>query len=95
MYLQEFAIPLARLVAVVVTFGELYVGVALLAGLTTRWAAGMAFFILVNLSLGGYYDASLIPFFLLAFMMMAWNSGHWLGLDRRLHARHPGSPWFK
>lgn len=94
MYLQEFAIPLYRLVALVVTVGELYVGIALLLGLTTRWAAGMALFILVNLSLGGYYDASLIPFFLLSFMMMAWNSGHWLGLDRRLHRKYPNSRWF-
>lgn len=94
-YLQKFAIPLYKLVAMVVTAGELYVGVALLLGFTTRWAAAMAFFILLNLALGGYYDASLIPFFLLSLLMMAWNSGHWLGLDRRLHARHPGSRWFR
>jgi thiosulfate dehydrogenase [quinone] large subunit len=94
-YLQKFAIPLYKLVAVVVTTGELYVGVALLLGFTTRWAAGVSFFILVNLALGGYYDASLIPFFLLSILMMSWNSGHWFGLDRRLHARNPASIWFR
>lgn len=94
-YLQEFAIPLYRLIAVIVTVGELYVGIALLLGLTTRWAAGVGLFILVNLAIGGYYDASLIPFFLLSFMMMAWNSGHWLGLDRALARRYPGSRWFR
>lgn len=93
-YLQTFAIPLYKLVAIVVTVGELYVAVGLLLGLTTRWAAVMSFFVLVNLSLGGYYDASLIPFFLLSILMMSKNSGHWLGLDRRLHARYPGSRWF-
>jgi thiosulfate dehydrogenase [quinone] large subunit len=93
-YLQSFAIPLYKLVAIVVTVGELYVAVGLLLGLTTRWAAAMSFFVLVNLSLGGYYDASLIPFFLLSILMMSKNSGHWLGLDRRLHARYPGSRWF-
>jgi thiosulfate dehydrogenase [quinone] large subunit len=93
-YLQSFAIPLYKLVAIVVTVGELYVAVGLLLGLTTRWAAATSFFVLVNLSLGGYYDASLIPFFLLSILMMSKNSGHWLGLDRRLHARYPGSRWF-
>ncbi len=93
-YLETFAIPLYKLVAVVVTACELYVGVALLLGLTTRWAAVVALFILVNLSLGGYYDASLIPFFTLAFLMMSKNSGHWLGLDRGLHRKYPGSRWF-
>jgi thiosulfate dehydrogenase (quinone) large subunit len=95
LYLQTFAIPLYKLVAVVVTAGELYVAVGLLLGLTTRWAAAVSFFILTNLALGGYYDASLIPFFLLSILMMSWNSGHWLGLDRRLHARHPQSIWFR
>ena len=94
-YLQKFAIPLYKLVAVVVTTGELYVGVGLLLGLTTRWAAAASFFILVNLALGGYYDASLIPFFLLSILMLGWNSGHWFGLDRRLHARNPASVWFR
>jgi thiosulfate dehydrogenase [quinone] large subunit len=94
-YLQKFAIPLYKLVAVVVTAGELYVGIALLLGFTTRWAAAMAFFILLNLSLGGYYDASLIPFFSLSIIMMLWNSGHWLGLDRRFHARNPRSILFR
>lgn len=94
-YLQEFAIPLYKLVAWVVTWGEVYVGIGLLLGLTTRWAAGVGFFILVNLSLGGYYDASLIPFFILSIVMMSWNSGHWLGLDGPLHRRQPASRWFR
>lgn len=94
-YLENFAIPLYKLVAWVITFGELYVGVGLLLGLTTRWAAAMSFFILVNLSLGGYYDASLIPFFVLSIVFMVWSSGHWLGLDSRLSRRYPGSRWFR
>lgn len=93
-YLQSFAIPLYKLVAVVVTFGELYVGLGLLLGLTTRWAAVMSFFILVNLSLGGYYDASLLPFFTLSLIFMLTRTGRWFGLDRGLAAKHPGSRWF-
>jgi thiosulfate dehydrogenase [quinone] large subunit len=94
LYLQSFAIPLYKLVAVFVTSGELYVGVGLLLGLTTRWAAAMSFFILANLAIGGYYDASLIPFFLLSLLFLTRPSGRWFGLDRRLAAQHPGSRWF-
>ncbi|MEZ5562683.1 MAG: DoxX family protein [Gammaproteobacteria bacterium] len=94
MFLQDFAIPFYKLVAVFVTVSELYVGVALLLGLTTRWAAGIALVNLLGFSAGGYYDASLIPFFALGIMMMSWPSGRWLGLDGPLSRRYPGSRWF-
>jgi uncharacterized membrane protein YphA (DoxX/SURF4 family) len=94
MFLQDIAIPLYKLVAVFVTVSELYVGVALLLGLTTRWAAAIALVNLLGFSAGGYYDASLIPFFALSIMMMSWPSGRWLGLDRRLSRKYPGSRWF-
>ena len=94
LYLQSFAIPLYKLVAWVVTCGELYAAIGLLLGLTTRWAAGVSLFILVNLAVGGYYDASLIPFFILNFLFLSKPSGQWLGLDRYLVRRFPGSRWF-
>ncbi|MCL4792535.1 MAG: DoxX family protein [Gammaproteobacteria bacterium] len=94
MFLQDFAIPFYKLVAVFVTVSELYVGVALLLGLTTRWAAGIALVNLLGFSAGGYYDASLIPFFALGIMMMSWPSGRWLGLDGPMSRRYPGSRWF-
>jgi uncharacterized membrane protein YphA (DoxX/SURF4 family) len=94
MFLQDFAIPFYKLVAVFVTFSELYVGVALLLGLTTRWAAAIALINLLGFSAGGYYDASLIPFFALCIIMMSWPSGRWLGLDGRLSRKYPNSPWF-
>jgi uncharacterized membrane protein YphA (DoxX/SURF4 family) len=94
MFLQDFAIPFYKLVAVFVTLSELYVGAALLLGLTTRWGAAVALVNLLGFSAGGYYDASLIPFFALSIMMMSWPSGRWLGLDRRLSRKYPGSRWF-
>ena len=93
-YLQHFAIPLYKLVAWVVTFGELYAAIGLLLGLTTRWAAGVSLFILVNLAIGGYYDASLLPFFILNLVFLSKPSGRWLGLDRYLARRSPASRWF-
>ncbi len=95
LYLQSFAIPLYKLVAWVVTCGELYAAIGLLLGLTTRWAAGVSLFILVNLAVGGYYDASLIPFFILNILFLAKPSGQWLGLDRWLARRFPDSRWFR
>jgi uncharacterized membrane protein YphA (DoxX/SURF4 family) len=94
LYLQSFAIPLVKLVAWVVTVGELYSALGLLLGLTTRWAARVSLFILFNLAIGGYYDASLIPFFLLNILFLTKPSGLWLGLDRLLARRFPGSRWF-
>jgi len=94
-YLENFALPLWLIVAWVVTIGEIYSAVGLLLGITTRIAAGVSLFILVNLAIGGYYDASLIPFFILNFAFLYWQSGHWLGFDRILSKRYPNSLWFK
>ena len=95
LYLQSFAIPMYKLTAWVLAFGELYVAIGLLLGLTTRWAAGVSLFILINLAIGGYYDASLLPFFILNIIFLCWPSGQWLGLDRVLSKRFPGVRWFK
>jgi hypothetical protein len=67
----------------------------LLFGLTTRWAAWMSLFILLNLAIGGYYDASLLPFFILNILFLTRPSGQWLGFDRRLAKRYPESRWFR
>jgi len=95
LYLQSFAIPLYKLVAWVVTVGELYSAIGLLIGMTTRWAAAVSLFILFNLAIGGYYDASLIPFFILNIIFLGWPSGQWLGFDRILARRYPKSRWFR
>ena len=94
-YLQSFAIPLYKAVAFVVTVGELYAAIGLLFGLTTRWAAWMSFFILLNLAIGGYYDASLLPFFILNIIFLTRPSGQWLGFDRGLAKWYPDSRWFR
>lgn len=95
LFLQNFAIPLYVLVAWVITVGEIYSAVGLLLGVTTRIAAGVSMFILCGFAIGGYYDASLIPFFVLNAMFLWWASGLWLGIDRRLARRYPGSRWFR
>ena len=95
MYLKVFALPLYMPIAYIVALGELYVGIACFVGLTSRWAGAMAFFLMFNFAIGGYYDASLIPLCLLALVIVFTPSGHWLGMDRRMSAKHPGSIWFR
>ena len=95
LYLQNFAIPLYLVVAWVVTIGELYAAAGLMFGLTTRIAASTSLFILINLAIGGYYDASLLPFFILNFVFLWWPSGLWLGIDRRLARKYPRARWFR
>ena len=94
-YLENFAIPMYVAVAWVVTVGEIVSAVGLLLGLLTRSVAVLSFFILFNLAIGGYYDASLIPFFLLNLAFIYWPSGLWLGFDRPLAKRYPHNRWFR
>ena len=70
LYLSNFAIPFYKMIAYIVTVGELYSAIGLLIGLTTKWSAIMSLFILLNFAIGGYYDASLIPFFILVFLFV-------------------------
>lgn len=95
LFLQNFAIPLYVLVAWVITLGELYSAVGLLLGFTTRIAAAVSMFILVGLAIGGYYDASLIPFFILNAAFLWWQSGLWFGIDRPIAKRYPNSIWIR
>jgi len=95
LFLQNFAIPNYLLVAWVITIGEIYSALGLLFGFTTRVAAGISFFILFGLAIGGYYDASLIPFFILNLMFLWWPSGLWMGFDRKLAKRYPDVIWYR
>jgi thiosulfate dehydrogenase (quinone) large subunit len=94
-YLTNFLIPNYRLVGIVVTLVWAGVAVGLLLGLCTRWAGALAIFATVNIGFGGFYDASLIVLGLIALLFVVLPTGHWQGLDRRLHAKYPGSMLFR
>ena len=95
LYLRGFIIPNYQFVGWVVAWGEAAVAVSLLLGLGARWGGALALFITINIGLGGFYDASLIPLGLIAILFMVFPTGHWLGLDRRLHRKYPTAVWFK
>jgi thiosulfate dehydrogenase [quinone] large subunit len=94
-YLTGFLIPNYRLVGIVITLVWAGVAVGLLLGLCTRWAGALAIFATINIGLGGFYDASLIVLGLIALLFVVLPTGHWQGLDRRLHAKYPRSILFR
>jgi len=95
LYLSNFAIPFYKMIAYIVTVGELYSAIGLLIGLTTKWSAIMSLFILLNFAIGGYYDASLIPFFILVFLFVKFPTGHWFGIDRLMIKKYPENLYFR
>ena len=94
-YIENFAMHITRLIAFVVTWSEFAEGLGLLLGLITRWAAVLALFILINIAIGGYFDASLLPFFAINISLCIWPLGQKFGLDRFLYRRYPDSILFR
>lgn len=94
-FLEKFAIPLHLPVAWVVGVGEFAVAASLCLGLATRFGGALAIWLMVMFAIGGYYDASLIALWAIAALFVVFPTGHWLGMDRRLHQRHPRSIWFR
>ncbi len=94
LYLRTFAIPWYRPVAWVLTLGQVCVALGMLLGLMVRPNAALALFLLTNITAGSYYNLSMPPFFAASLLLLATPSGHWFGLDGRLHARYPGAIWF-
>jgi thiosulfate dehydrogenase [quinone] large subunit len=95
LYIENFAMHLTGVIAFVITWGEFVSGAGLLLGLVTRWSAFLALFILINIAIGGYYDASLLPFFAINIAACIWPLGQKFGLDRFLHRRYPDSILFR
>jgi len=95
-FLQAVVIPHAALFGTLVLWGELYVGIALVVGLTTRLAAVVALFLLTNyLCAKGRmpWQPGIDPSdILLALIVLATAAGRYLGLDRFLHDRFPRVP---
>lgn len=94
-YLRRFAIPWYRPVAWVLTLGQVSVALGMLLGLAVRPNAALALFLISNISAGSFFNVTMPPFFAASLLLMATPSGHWFGLDGRLHERYPESPLFR
>ena len=94
-YLTNFAIPFYQPIGWFISIGEIYSAIGLLIGLTTRSSALVSLFILFNFAIGGYYDASLLPFFILVLLFIKYPTGQWFGLDAILGKRFPENRFFR
>lgn len=93
-FIERIGLPHYEVLAAMVCLGETAIALGLLFGCVTRGAALGAMAMMFAFAIGGYYDASLIVLGLMFLPLVLWPTGHWFGLDRRLHARWPHSWWF-
>jgi thiosulfate dehydrogenase [quinone] large subunit len=94
-FIEHIGLPFWQPLAWMVCWGETFVALGLLFGCVTRGAAAGAMLMMGAFAVGGYYDASLIVLALMFLPFVLLPTGHWHGLDRRLHARFPASPLFR
>lgn len=94
-FLTNFAIPYHQAVSWVFTLTAISVTLSFALGLATRVGGALAVWLMIMIAIGGYYDASLLPLWLVAGLMIVCPSGQWFGLDKNLHARYPKSLWFR
>ncbi len=94
-FLEHVGLPHYEIFAAMVCLGETAIALGLFFGCITRGAALGAMLMMFSFAIGGYYDASLIALGLMFLPLVLWPTGQWFGLDRRLHARWPGSTLFR
>ena len=91
-FLQNVVLPNARLWSYLVTAGEVLVGVALILGLFTGLAAFFGSFMNVSYLLAGTVSVNPVLFVLATWLVLAWKTAGWLGLDRWV-LRALGTTW--
>ena len=91
-FLQSIVLPNAAFWSQVVSWGETLVGIALLLGLFTGIAAFFGSFMNVNYLLAGSVSTNPILFAIATWLVLAWKTAGWLGLDRWVLPLL-GAPW--
>lgn len=91
-FIQNFALPNATLFSYLVVYGEIAVGIALLLGLFTGIAAFFGAFMNLNYLFAGAVSINPFMLFLQLFLILAWRTAGWFGLDRYLLSAL-GTPW--
>jgi thiosulfate dehydrogenase [quinone] large subunit len=91
-FLQNVVLPNASVWSNVVAVGELLVGIALILGIFTGIAALFGSFMNFNYLLAGTVSTNPILLFLAIFIILAWKTAGWIGLDRWLLPLL-GTPW--
>ncbi|NLF65193.1 MAG: DoxX family protein [Chloroflexi bacterium] len=91
-FLENVVLPNAALWSYMVAIGELLVGVALIVGLFTGIAAFFGAFMNMNYLLAGTVSTNPILLIIAIFLILAWKTAGWWGLDRWVLPAL-GTPW--
>lgn len=81
-FIEHVALPNAALFSHLVAFGEVAVGVALILGLLTGFAAFFGGLMNANFLLAGTVSSNPALFILATWLVLGWRVAGWLGLDR-------------
>jgi len=90
--IQHIALPNAAAVSYLVTYGEIAVGIALILGIFTGISAFFGTFMNLNYLFAGTVSTNPLMFLLQLFLILAWRTAGWIGLDRYL-LPVLGTPW--
>jgi len=91
-FLHNAVLPGAGFFSVLVSFGELAVGLGLLFGVLTGIAAGFGVLMNLNYLMAGTVSTNPILGVLGLFLVISWRVCGWIGIDRRLLPAL-GLPW--
>ncbi len=91
-FLQTFVLPATPVWSWLVAFGEFFVGVALILGIFTGIAAFFGSIMNVNYLLAGSLSTNPLLFILATWIVLAWKTAGWIGLDRWVLPAL-GTPW--
>jgi thiosulfate dehydrogenase [quinone] large subunit len=91
-FLRDVVLPHADVFSYLVTLGEFLVGIALILGIFTGIAAFVGSFMNVNYLLAGSVSTNPILFIIATWLVLAWRTAGWWGLDRWLLPML-GTPW--
>ena len=91
-FLNNLVLPYPAFWSYLVTAGEILVGVALILGIFTGIAAFFGSFMNMSYLLAGAVSVNPILFVIALFLVLAWKTAGWWGLDRWVLPAL-GTPW--
>ena len=91
-FISNFALHHTAAFSYLIVYGELAVGIALILGIFTGIAAFFGTFMNLNYLFAGTVSTNPVLLLLQLFLILAWRTAGWIGLDRWVLAKL-GTPW--
>lgn len=91
-FIQNVALPNAKIWSNIIAVGELLVGLALILGLFTGIAAFFGSFMNFNYLFAGTVSLNPLMILIAIFLILAWKTAGWIGLDHWILPAL-GTPW--